>query len=64
MTAFKLWRILLKAIFLGHGSAPIYFDTEARKFNYHMAKIGSAYCQPDQSGSPAAWWITLHEEIE
>lgn len=62
VSAYKLFWVLLKAIIRGHGKAPVYFDAEARKFDYHMACIGSAYCQLDHSESDEAWWITLHEE--
>lgn len=59
MTAYKLWWVLLKAIFCGHGKAPVYFDTEARTFDYHMAKVSAAYCHDPQIGD--GHWITLHE---
>lgn len=62
MNAYKLFWILLKAILRGHGRAPIYFDTEAREFHYHMACVGYAYCQ-DASLS-GEFWITLHEVDE
>lgn len=60
MSACKLFWILFKAIVRGHGNAPVYFDTDARKFEYHMAKVGSAYCQDTHIGE--GFWITLHEE--
>jgi len=43
MTAQELFNILEQAIHDGHGDALIYFDTEAKTYNYHMARIGSAY---------------------
>ena len=61
MTVKELFRILELAIHDGHEDAPIYFDTEARKYEYHMAKVGRAYCQEDifEYGTSV---ITLHEE--
>lgn len=39
---------------------PVLFDTEARTFNYHMAKIGDAYQESEFfSGYP---YISLHED--
>lgn len=63
MTCRDLCHILLKAIEDGHGDAPVYFDTEARTFSYHMAKVGRAYCEDMSSfmGNDEAW-IILHEE--
>lgn len=58
MTAYKLFWFLLKAIYQGHGNAPVYFDTEAEDFDYHMAMVGSAYLEDMGEG----YWITLHEE--
>lgn len=31
---------------------PVYFDTDARTFNYHHAKIGNVYCEdsPEMAG--------------
>lgn len=60
MTAYKLCWFLLKAIFKGHGKSPVYFDTDAREFDYHMATVGSAYLEDMQVGE--GYWITLHEE--
>jgi hypothetical protein len=60
MTTYRLFWILLKAICRGYGQSPVYFDTEARKFEYHMAKVGRAYCEDSQIGD--GFWIILHEE--
>lgn len=60
MSAYKLFWMLLKAILCGRGSAPIYFDTEAREFNYHMARIGSAYLVQGLDAKKP-WWIVLYE---
>lgn len=35
---------------------PVYFDTEARTFDYHMAEIGTAYYEESVN------MITLHEK--
>ncbi len=34
------------------GELPLYFDTDARKFDYHMARIGSVFCEdsPEMEG--------------
>lgn len=62
MTAQQLFDILEQAIHDGHGNALIYFDTEAKTFNYHMARIGSVYDQDmtDFLGEPCHQ-IHLHE---
>ena len=62
MTCRDLCHILLKAIEDGHGDAPVYFDTEARTFGYHMAKVGRAYVEPMTWAGEEGAWITLHEE--
>jgi hypothetical protein len=43
MTILELYKFLENEVLLGNGDFPIYFNTEARSFNYHMAKIGNAY---------------------
>jgi hypothetical protein len=60
MTAQELFNLLEQAIRDGHGNAPIYFDTEAKVWDYHMAKVGKAYCE--DFGGQGNFWITLHEE--
>lgn len=51
MTVNELFRVLELAIHDGHGDAQVYFDTEARTYNYHLANIGSAYCQEQYDGA-------------
>jgi hypothetical protein len=60
MTVNDLFKILELAVHDGRGDAPVYFDTDARNFEHHMAKVGSAYCQ-DVFGD-GTFWLTLHEE--
>lgn len=43
MTINELAAILNKAIESGHGDGPIYFDTDARKFDYHLVAVDSAH---------------------
>lgn len=62
MTALELFRVLESAINDGYGHAEILFDTEARTFHYHMAKIGSAYLQLEFD--PDRPYVSLHEEGE
>lgn len=62
MNVYKLCWVLLKAIARGHGTAPLFFDTEGRKFDYHLAYVGSAYCKK-LYGIEGPWCITLHEEL-
>ena len=50
-----LIKILEKA-YKEHGNIPIYFDTEAKTFNYHMSLIGSAYINEEPEKH-----ISLHE---
>ena len=40
----------------------ILFDTEARTFKYHMAKIGSAYFDPKINEAMGQSMVTLHED--
>lgn len=60
MNAYKLWWVITKAILTGHGRALVWFDTEARTYDYHMALVGSAYCEDPQLGEGHE--IHLHEE--
>lgn len=47
----------------GKGEVPIWFDTEARHFHYHMAKVGGAYYEPDATVGEAMFYFTeLNEE--
>lgn len=39
---------------------PVYFDTEARSFPYHMALIGRVFCEDDECMGELAH-IGLHE---
>lgn len=45
MNVEELFKILEVAIDEGYGDCPIYFDTDARTFDYHMAKIGRAHVE-------------------
>lgn len=47
MTAQQLFKVLERAIQDGYGSAEVLFDTEARKFEYHMAKVGTAFLETE-----------------
>lgn len=38
-----LHQILTQLVQDGKGKWPVYFDTEARTFHYHMAEVGVAY---------------------
>lgn len=58
MTAKELADLLNKVVADGHGDCDVLFDTEARTFNYHMAKVGSAFFENEAYGRPV---ITLHE---
>lgn len=42
-------------------SLKVYFDTDARTFDYHLAEIGSVYCndQPEMDGAEC---VSLHED--
>lgn len=60
MNAYKLLWVLFRAVCRGHGKAPIFFDTEARTFDYHMAKVGIAYCE--RNWIDDGFQINLHEE--
>ena len=58
-TVLKLHDFLGKLIRQGRGKSPITFDTEAREFKYHLAKVGSASWIPKKACGPA---VILHEE--
>lgn len=48
MTAQELLNYLAGLASEGYDlSVPVYFDTEARTFDYHMAKIGRAYYETE-----------------
>jgi hypothetical protein len=59
-TAKELFDFLERVVHDGYGHAEILFDTEARKFEYHMAKVDRAYLELDFD--PDRPYISLHEE--
>lgn len=58
MTIEQLYQVLKKAVDDGHGSGNILFDTEARKFDYHMAKVGSAYVEDQFDPDRPFLWLS------
>ena len=64
MTGYSMLWLALKSVLRGHGNAPVFFDTEAREYRYHLAKIGRGYCQKVGCTKEEPWYITLHEEYE
>ena len=49
----QLIEVLQEAIDAGcDDTTEIFFDTDARNFNYHMAKIGSAFFEEKIMGTP------------
>jgi len=62
MTVQQLLRILELAVHDGYDQAEILFDTEGRTFDYHMAKVGSAYLETEFD--PNRPFISLHEETK
>ena len=55
----ELIQVLQQAVDAGRDdTTPIYFDTEAKVFHYHMAKVGKAYFEPHPLGGSM---ITLYE---
>jgi hypothetical protein len=59
----ELIKVLQEAIDAGlDDTTDIMFDTEARTFEYHMAKVGSAYFEVDELGVYGSPYISLHEE--
>lgn len=48
MTVKELHKFLGKLMKEGREDAAIYFDTNAQHFEYHMAKVGSAYFEADE----------------
>jgi len=59
MTAYKLFWLCLKTILRGKGACAVLFDTEARQFEYHLAKIGKGYYEKHGWPEPQ---IILYEE--
>lgn len=56
----ELIKVLQQAVDAGlDDTTEILFDTEAKTFTYHMAKIGSANFEPDILDTP---FISLHEK--
>ncbi len=47
MTIAELLKLLTEAVAKGHGDGPVYFDAEARTFNYHLVQIDSAHVDED-----------------
>ena len=62
MTVEELFRELELAIHDGFGHAEVFFDTEAKTFDYHMAKVGSAYLEKESFADEP--FFSLHEEIK
>lgn len=56
----ELIKVLQEAIDAGlDDTTEIFFDTEARKFDYHLAKIDHAFFEPDAMDEP---FIVLYEK--
>lgn len=45
---------------LGKGDLPILFDTEAKTYEYHMARVGDSYYQDEKFDGVG--FVSLHEE--
>lgn len=62
-TAQDLFEFLKQVVADGHGDARIYFDSEARQFECHYVKVGSAYLENTDGeiddGGPI---VTIHYE--
>lgn len=43
--------------------APVYFDTEAQKYDVHLVSIDRACCEPD-SITGCGDTVTLHEDAQ
>jgi hypothetical protein len=56
----ELIKVLQKAVDAGQDdNTDIFFDTEVKAFNYHMAKISSAWYEPEAFAKPL---IILQED--
>lgn len=60
MTVYNLAIKCLWMILKGRGKSPIFFDTEGRTFDYHLAHIASAYCE--EADSDYSYFLVLHED--
>jgi hypothetical protein len=61
-TVAELYEYLSGLMQIGKGDLPIYFDTEARTFNYHMAQIGDAYYDKEACEAVGKEFVSLHEK--
>ena len=58
----ELIKVLQQAVDAGKDdTTDILFDTEARNFNYHMAKVGSAYFDSETNKALGESIVSLHE---
>lgn len=57
MTVEQLHKILTEIIAQGNGSVPIFFDTEAQTYHYHMAKVDLAFFEEEPEPH-----LSLHED--
>jgi hypothetical protein len=60
-TVQEMFDFLEQLVHDGKGALPIYFDTEAKTYNYHVAKIGTAYCEDEEED---VQMVIFHEERE
>jgi hypothetical protein len=59
-TAKELLDFLEQVVHDGYGEAEVLLDTEARTFDYHMAKVGRAYVNNETD--PEYPFVSLHEQ--
>lgn len=60
MTIYDLFLILKEAVNDGHGDGPVYFDTEAQNYDYHLASVDKA-CTNLSFDIEGRAIMTLHE---
>lgn len=46
MSVYRLTWACINAILQGYGKQLVFFDTEARTYEYHLALVGSAHIEP------------------
>lgn len=58
----ELFKICAEAVFEGYGDGEVYFDTDAKKFEYVMAKIGKAGVEKDWNPEKPYLWLQEEEK--
>lgn len=61
-TVNEMYEFLRQLVEQGKGAYQVYFDTDARAFDYHLAKVGTAYTLDHEDLGLEIGLVSLHEE--